>query len=183
MKFILWKIFQTRIIICHLLFSVLYDTCYMPPSNLGFYTQHPQVASPSISKRRPPRATKSKSPDDGGFMLKHRPESFVSVSGGNINTMNIEQNEIVHRRNHSYQETLDLFPLHPTGILQERMETSGTATCLASTACTSSSSGSAVDRLYFDFFAWFWQVLMIHGSNSSLTCMQILIGCTQLNSM
>ncbi|CAI9297919.1 unnamed protein product [Lactuca saligna] len=133
--------------------NVLYDTCYMPPSNLGFYTQHPQVASPSISKKRPPRATKSKSPGNGGFMLKHRPESFVSVSGGNINTMNIEQNEINHCKNHSYQETLDLFPLHPTGILQERMETSATATCLASTACTSSSSGSAVDRLYFDFFA------------------------------
>ncbi|KAL4571017.1 hypothetical protein LXL04_017767 [Taraxacum kok-saghyz] len=134
--------------------NVVYDTCYMPPNNLGFYGQHPQFPSPRISKRRSPnvRAANPKSPDDGGLMFRRQlPERVVSVAGGN-NTINREQNEIVNGRNYSYQETLDLFPLHPTGILKERMETSATGACHASTTCTSSSSGSAVDRLYFDFF-------------------------------
>ncbi|KAI3514169.1 hypothetical protein L1887_12488 [Cichorium endivia] len=132
--------------------NVVYEPFYMPYNNLGYHAQHPQVPLPRSSKKRSPRATKPNAPDDAGFMLKQRPENVVAFDGGN-NTMTREQDEIVSCRNYSYQETLDLFPLHPTGILKERIDTSGTATCLASTACTSSSSASAVDRLYFDFFA------------------------------
>ncbi|KAL8191636.1 hypothetical protein R6Q57_028367 [Mikania cordata] len=128
--------------------NVMYEPCYIPQNNLGFYVQQPQVVSPTTSsstmKNRSSRLTERKSPDVGGFMLMHTPENAVPVAGGST-MMSKEQNE-------SHQETLDLFPMHPTGILQEPVDTTGNGSYHASGACTSSLSGSGVDRMYFDFF-------------------------------
>ncbi|KAI3772364.1 hypothetical protein L6452_03549 [Arctium lappa] len=134
--------------------NVVYEPCYMPQNNLGFYGQYPQVVSPSSGRRRSPRSTKPRSPDDGGILLTHQPESVVTVAGGHNDMMVKDHEEVVNgRSNYGGQETLDLFPLHPTGVLQEREDTTSNASCVAFTACTLSSSGGAVDRLYFDFFA------------------------------
>ncbi|KAI3811600.1 hypothetical protein L1987_21326 [Smallanthus sonchifolius] len=99
--------------------NVVYEPCYIPQTNLGFYVQQPT-----------------------------KPEKFVAVAGGS-NMMSREQDE---SKNYIDQETLDLFPMHPTGILKEPVDTTGNGCCLASSACTSSFSGGTVDRMYFDFF-------------------------------
>ncbi|XP_024965325.1 WUSCHEL-related homeobox 5-like [Cynara cardunculus var. scolymus] len=134
--------------------NVIYEPCYMPQNSLGFYGQCPQVVSPSTGRRRSPRSTKPRSPDDGGFLLTHQPESVVTLAGGHNTMVKDQEEDIINGRSSSDQETLDLFPLHPTGNLQEREDTTSNASCtIASTACTLSSSGGAIDRLYFDFFA------------------------------
>ncbi|XP_076933050.1 WUSCHEL-related homeobox 2-like [Bidens hawaiensis] len=110
--------------------NVLYEPCYIQQNNLGFYVQQPQVVSP-----RPVM-----------------PENTVVVAGGS-SIISSEQGNIVTDINNRHQETLDLFPMHPTGFLQKPVETTGDgSTCHASRACTSSLPGGAVDRVYFDFF-------------------------------
>lgn len=126
------------------MFLVVYEPCYIPPNKLGFYVQQPQALSPTTPtgtiKRRSPRPIEPIPTDVAGFTLMHSPDNAVDkVAGGN--------NNYSHR-----QETLDLFPMHPTGILQEAADSAGNSSCHASRACTSSLSGSAVDRVYFDFF-------------------------------
>ncbi|PWA46324.1 Homeodomain-containing protein [Artemisia annua] len=134
--------------------NVVYEPYYMPQSNLAFYPQHTQVLSPTtnastIIKRRSTRAAKPRFVDNTGFTPAYQHESV----GGN-NMMHKEQGgTIFNNKNYGHKETLDLFPLHPTGILQERsVDTTSNGSCLSSGACTSNSSGYAVDRLSFDFF-------------------------------
>ncbi|KAI3801523.1 hypothetical protein L1987_29630 [Smallanthus sonchifolius] len=98
--------------------NVVYEPCYIPQTNLGFYVQQPQVTSPH----------------------PNLPENSAAVAGGSNKTSR-EQDEIVTGKNYSEQETLDLFPMHPTGILKEPVGTTGKGSCLASSACTSSLSG------------------------------------------
>ncbi|XP_076946839.1 WUSCHEL-related homeobox 2-like [Bidens hawaiensis] len=110
--------------------NVVYEPCYIQQNNLGVYVQQPQAISPR-------------------FVM---PENTVSIAGGS-NITSSQQDNIVTGINNRHQETLDLFPMHPTGILQKPVETTGNgSTCHASRACTSSLSGGAVDRVYFDFF-------------------------------
>ncbi|KAJ9550073.1 hypothetical protein OSB04_022616 [Centaurea solstitialis] len=134
--------------------NVLFDPCYMSQNNLGFYGPYPQVVSPSTSRRRLPRSANPRSPNSGGILPIHQPESVVTAAGGH-KLMVEEHSRIVNGRSYGGKETLDLFPLHPTGILQERENTSiSNASCtIATTACTLSSTGGVVDRHYFDFFA------------------------------
>nr|XP_043622901.1 WUSCHEL-related homeobox 2-like [Erigeron canadensis] len=154
--------------------NVMYEPCYMPQNNLGFCAQYPQVVSPTTSstsngiKRRSPRTPKPPRPMNNNvsgliIMSTNQPKTTANYANtrNSINTNYIDQgdninNNIVGSKNYiinHHQETLDLFPVHPTGILQERAETTtGNASCLATNALTPCSSGTSVDRMYFDFF-------------------------------
>lgn len=125
---------------CNIL-SVLYGQCYIPQSDIGFYTHYPKMLAPSatVTKRRSPRTTKTKPSASAG-----------TLAGGNINPI---KSKIVNGKNDINQETLDLFPLHPTGILQQKEATTNNVSVYASNACTSGPSDCSQDRLYFNFFS------------------------------
>lgn len=113
----------------------------MPQNDLGFYTQFPKMLLPNIAattKRRSHRTSKHKlSTGTGNF------------AGGD----NPIKSKMVNGKNYSHQETLDLFPLHPTGILQQKEATSNNVDAYDLNACTSSSTDCSQDQLYFDFFS------------------------------
>ncbi|KAL8208599.1 hypothetical protein R6Q57_008011 [Mikania cordata] len=100
------------------------------PSSNGFYAeQHqPQAVSPSTTtrpniKRRSPRSTRPRSAVVvAGFTVMLQPENDIMVGGGCKMMMQLD--ETVTGKNYSHQETLDLFPVHPTGILQDRVGSS-----------------------------------------------------------
>ncbi|KAL8254715.1 hypothetical protein R6Q59_032936 [Mikania micrantha] len=119
-----------------------------PPSN-GFYAeqhQRPQAVLPSTTtrpmiKKRSPRSTRPRSTAVvAGFTLMLQPENDIMVGGG---SKMMQLDETVTGKNYSRQETLDLFPVHPTGILQDRVGTSSrvrtriSGSCVASRGCTS----------------------------------------------
>ncbi|KAI3830070.1 hypothetical protein L1987_04203 [Smallanthus sonchifolius] len=120
--------------------NVLYGQCYIPQSEIGFYTQYPRMLVPSATptKRRSPRTTKTKLSAGAGTLAE-----------GN----NPIKSKMVNGKNYSHQETLDLFPLHPTGILQQKEATANNVTVNASNAHTSGSSDRSQDRHFFDFFS------------------------------
>lgn len=109
----------------------------MPQNNLGFYAHHnhPHVLSPWTSSGtvniRSPRAPPMPFMEEiAGFVLNHHPI-------GN-NMMHIGQNEIHNGKTYNHKKTLELFPLHPTGVLEERVDTSSNTTCITNSACTAS---------------------------------------------
>ncbi|XP_071687547.1 WUSCHEL-related homeobox 2-like [Rutidosis leptorrhynchoides] len=120
--------------------NVLYGQYYMPQNELGFYTQFPKMLmpNPATTKRRSHRT------------FKHK----VSTGAGNLAGGNIPiKSKIVNGQNLGHSETLDLFPLHPTGILQQKEVTSNNIDAIDLSACTSGSSECSQDQLYFDFFS------------------------------
>ncbi|KVH72623.1 WUSCHEL-related homeobox 2 [Cynara cardunculus var. scolymus] len=120
--------------------NVVYGQCYLPLSDLGFYTQYPKVFIPNsnVIKRRSSRTVKSK--------LSVGPPIFAEG-----NTM--IKSKMVNAKNYNQQETLDLFPLHPTGILQQKESMVSSVNPHALTTCTSSSSDCSQDQLLYDFFS------------------------------
>ncbi|KAI3667654.1 hypothetical protein L6452_42723 [Arctium lappa] len=120
--------------------NVVYGQCYMPLSDLGFYTQYPKVLIPGSTtlKRRSSRTAKPKLTSSAGIL-----------AGGNT----MVKSKMVNAKNYSQQETLDLFPLHPTGILQQKEAMARNENPHALTDCTSSSSDCSQDQLLFDFFS------------------------------
>ncbi|XP_071717967.1 uncharacterized protein [Rutidosis leptorrhynchoides] len=91
--------------------NVLYGQYYMPQNDLGFYTQYPKMLMPNAAttKRKSHRISKHK--------FSNSAENFT---GGNVPI----KSKMVNGQNFNHQETLDLFPLHPTGILQQKEVTS-----------------------------------------------------------
>ncbi|KAK9057617.1 hypothetical protein SSX86_022453 [Deinandra increscens subsp. villosa] len=122
--------------------NVLYGQCYMPQSDIGFYTHYPRMLPPSATttKRRSPKTTKIRSSAGAG-----------NLAGGN----NPVKSKMVNGKNNysHHQETLDLFPLHPTGILRQKEATENDVNVFASSACTSGPSDRSQDQLVFDFFS------------------------------
>ncbi|KAK9055371.1 hypothetical protein SSX86_026454 [Deinandra increscens subsp. villosa] len=113
--------------------NVVYEPCYISQNNLGFYVQQPQaIAVSPTAAARPARPASTMLPENAAAVAGR---SNVMMSGD--------------------RETLDLFPMHPTGILKEPVDNATTTSnggCYASRACTSGLTGSTVDRVYFDFF-------------------------------
>jgi hypothetical protein len=117
-----------------LLFSVICSPYYLPQSDIGFYPHYhnPKVLLPGGIRRRPrtEKLGKSRSFDD---------ETPVHMAGNS-------------------QETLPLFPLHPTGNLQGETgkPSIGSSSAMNSTNTPGFSDqveeGSA-DQLFFDFFS------------------------------
>ncbi|XP_076892329.1 uncharacterized protein LOC143544036 [Bidens hawaiensis] len=119
--------------------NVLYGQCYIPQRDIGFYTQYPKMLVPSATttKRRSPRTAKTKLPAVSG-----------TVASGN----NLIKSKMVNSKNYSHQETLDLFPLHPTGILQQKDATVSNVNVNVSNVCMSGSSDRSQEQNFFDFF-------------------------------
>ncbi|KAI3489980.1 hypothetical protein L1887_45895 [Cichorium endivia] len=118
--------------------NVVYGQCYIPQSNHpGFY---PKVLIPSATtiKRRSSRTAKPK-----------LSASAATLAGGN----NPIKRNTINGKTYSHQETLDLFPLHPTGILQQKEAPTSNVDHHALSACTLSSSNRTQNQQYFDFFS------------------------------
>ncbi|KAL8198071.1 hypothetical protein R6Q57_024548 [Mikania cordata] len=116
--------------------NVLYGQCYIPQSDIGFYTHYPKMLPPcaTTTKRRSARSTRTK-PSAGA-------ETFA---GGNIPI----KSKMVNGKNYcGHHETLDLFPLHPTGILQQKEAHSNNVDAYAL-----GPSDHSQDQLVFDFFS------------------------------
>ncbi|OIT02317.1 wuschel-related homeobox 2 [Nicotiana attenuata] len=99
--------------------NVVCGPYYTPQNNLGFYQQYPV---PSLIL-----------PGPGGFKRRATCDAAVYI---NATYSQENSNNMAHlspnAKQFNHQETLNLFPLHPTGILQEKT--------------TSSSSPSAHDQ-------------------------------------
>ncbi|XP_076928359.1 uncharacterized protein LOC143617829 [Bidens hawaiensis] len=120
--------------------NVLYGQCYIPQRDIGFYTQYPKMLVPNATttKRRSLRTTKTKLPAGSG-----------TVTSGN----NLTKTKMVNSKNYSHQETLDLFPLHPTGILQKKEANASNVNINVSNICMSGSSDRSQEQNFFDFFS------------------------------
>jgi len=123
-----------------ILFSVICSPYYLPQSDRGFYPQYhnPKVLLPGGIRRRPKteKREKSRAFDDAGY-----------------NTALQEYDTLLPINS---QETLPLFPLHPTGILQG--ETGKSSIGSSANNSTKNPSFSEVeegsgDQLFFDFFS------------------------------
>ncbi|XP_031287505.1 WUSCHEL-related homeobox 2-like [Pistacia vera] len=121
---------------------------YLPRSEIGFYPQCPKVLLPvpGGAKRRPKVEEQKENTRVLGGSL-YDPEQYdycVMMQMKNINEGGIDNN----------QETLPLFPLHPTGILQGRTSTTPSigSTSSSSETNTAIEDGSC-DQPFFDFFS------------------------------
>ncbi|KAJ0084031.1 hypothetical protein Patl1_30892 [Pistacia atlantica] len=117
-------------------------------SEIGFYPQCPKVLLPvpGGAKRRPKVEEQKENTRVLGGSL-YDPEQYdysVMMQMRNINEGGIDNN----------QETLPLFPLHPTGILQGRTSTTPSigSTSSSSETNTAIEDGSC-DQPFFDFFS------------------------------
>ncbi|RVW57023.1 WUSCHEL-related homeobox 2 [Vitis vinifera] len=93
--------------------SIVCGPYYVPQSDLGFYPQYPKVLLPGGIRRRPrtERVEKTKTHGGGGGGGGAGYEMMMQAGDNNeglIHSSSIDCN----------QETLALFPLHPTGDLQ-----------------------------------------------------------------
>lgn len=119
-------------------FSVICSPYYLLQSDIGFYPQypHPKVLLPGGMIRRRPRTEKlekSRSAfGDGGYNTAHQEYDTSMHTAGSSTTINS-------------QETLPLFPLHPTGILQGESGKSSIGSSEVDQECSG-------DQLFFDFF-------------------------------
>nr|XP_043609692.1 WUSCHEL-related homeobox 2-like [Erigeron canadensis] len=124
--------------------NVLYGPyCYMPQNDLGFYTHYPKVLLPNTTTIKRSRSHRNSKPKQSGGA-----GAFI---GGNNNPV---KSKVVNERNYTtHQETLDLFPLHPTGILEQKEVTSIDIDVSPCSLTSSSSIGHSRDQLYFNFFS------------------------------
>ncbi|EEF31009.1 WUSCHEL-related homeobox 2 [Ricinus communis] len=147
--------------------NVVCGSYYLPQSDLGFCPQYPRLLLPAGNFKRRPRTEK---------IIEKARSCAVPQEYNNImiqtNDRNINQGRIHSKSYISNQETLPLFPLHPTGILQGR-ETSITVCSLGSTNNSAEDSINATstpssyssdetntgvkdccnDKPFFDFFS------------------------------
>uniref|UniRef100_A0A2N9F480 Homeobox domain-containing protein n=1 Tax=Fagus sylvatica TaxID=28930 RepID=A0A2N9F480_FAGSY len=135
--------------------NVLGAPYYLPHSDVGFYPQyqHPKVLLPSAIRRRA-RTEKLEKPRalDGTVYNPAHQVYDMAVNMGN-RTWGITNNY----SNYS-QETLSLFPLHPTGILQGKTEKSSIGNSSAENSTTTTPSSSEIeegscDQPFFDFLS------------------------------
>ncbi|CAL5352971.1 unnamed protein product [Camellia sinensis] len=129
---------------------------YLPQNELGFYPHYPKVLLPGGIKRKParPDTVENMKTSGGGVGIESAPLSYNTTDHDGLITGDNNSN--------SKQETLPLFPLEPTGILQARTTSSSLASTTAenSTATPSSSSdttgieeGGFGDQPFIDFFS------------------------------
>ncbi|KAI3458964.1 hypothetical protein Pfo_015627 [Paulownia fortunei] len=141
--------------------NVVCSPCYMPPpkNDPGFYQQYPKVPLPAAA---------------GGFKRSRLiPESIDTRYNKSMHDPRSKNEEylqfISSTKQHSshHQETLDLFPIHPTGLLQARNGTENENKNSTSANTPSSSdndccifgnyegagkNGTDDDHPFFDFF-------------------------------
>ncbi|KAL5814472.1 hypothetical protein ACOSQ4_025113 [Xanthoceras sorbifolium] len=142
--------------------SVVCGPYFLPRSDLGFYPQNTKVLLPGGSKRRSSSSSLSSTRTDQESTEKNR---STSAGSGYDPVLQQEYNIRVHTsNNNSYQnsgdvddqETLALFPLHPTGILQGRTSAENSSTTAFTSSETSNGStgfeGAVSDQPFFDFF-------------------------------
>ncbi|XP_061373234.1 WUSCHEL-related homeobox 2-like [Gastrolobium bilobum] len=118
-------------------------------SEIGYYPQHPKVLLP-IGYRRS-QAEKVVVPT-----------TMSSVCNGPMVYEGMQQRISDSNFSYSYQETLDLFPMHPTGILETRKtdQVSSLASVSADSCSNDTPSGSDINeedgvprnQPFFDFF-------------------------------
>ncbi|KAK6136184.1 hypothetical protein DH2020_030075 [Rehmannia glutinosa] len=112
--------------------NVVCSPCYIPKSDPGYYQQYPKVPLPTAA--------------GVNFMKRSTIETRYNKSMQDS------------RSNHHHQETLDLFPIHPTGILQAakneiEIESIKNKSKSSSSATTpTSSENENYDHPFFDFF-------------------------------
>ncbi|XP_069155000.1 WUSCHEL-related homeobox 2 isoform X1 [Solanum lycopersicum] len=110
-------------------FVVVCSPYYTAQNNLGFYQQYPAVPSMII-------------PGPGGFKRR---------ATCNQETLNLcEQNNSPNaNKEFITQETLNLFPLHPTGVLQEKTtiadSSSSSSTCVPRDHLSSNTTSNSVE--------------------------------------
>lgn len=131
-------------------FLVVCSPYYLPQNDLGFYPQCPKLLLPG-GRKRSPRLDKVKKPNPGGVDQSGQLglQTMLPMGSSNI------------------QETLPLFPLHPTGVLHERTTslslgsncsensiatTTPSSTSETTTCITYDQQEGAGDQLFFDFF-------------------------------
>ncbi|OAY37824.1 hypothetical protein MANES_11G131800v8 [Manihot esculenta] len=128
--------------------NVICGSYYLPRRDLGFYLRYPKVLLPNGFKRRP-RSEK---------IDKARAYAFTDSKQETIDDKFFGNNE----------ETLPLFLLHPTGVLQGRAETLrslGSMICAAENSIANSASSSSEmttgvedvssDKPFFDIYFFF----------------------------
>ncbi|KAK9998591.1 hypothetical protein SO802_018194 [Lithocarpus litseifolius] len=134
--------------------NVLGGPYYLPHNDAGFYPQyqHSKVLLPSGTRGRP-RTEKLEKPRalHGAAYNSAHQEYGMAMHKGNSTW------DITNNYSHYGQETLPLFPLHPTGILQGKTgKPSIDSSAENSTTTTPSSSeieeGSG-NQPFFDFFS------------------------------
>jgi len=99
-------------------------------SENGFYPQHPKVLVPVGFRRRPS-------------------EIFVPTDMSNVV---VQQRISDCNLSYSNQETLDLFPLHPTGILEGKTMSSQASVSAHSSTDINEDDPSPLNQPFFDFF-------------------------------
>ncbi|KAI9196284.1 hypothetical protein LWI28_022583 [Acer negundo] len=136
--------------------NVVCGPYYLPRSDLGFYPQNTKVLLPGGASQR--RSSSSSSSTSSGY--DHVQEYHNMM----MHTSNYNNNEGIVIFENSYQnsdaidqETLDLFPLHPTGTnLQGRNtsdENSATDFTSSQTYFSGIEDGVSNDQPFFDFFS------------------------------
>ncbi|GAY38117.1 hypothetical protein CUMW_034280 [Citrus unshiu] len=123
--------------------NVVCGPYYLPRNDLGFYPQCTKVLIPGGSKMRAKtdqEMDKTTSYVGVGYDPE-QPECNVMMHTSNINNSDI-----------SNQETLPLFPLHPTGILQAKTNAMLPSNSLENSITPCIEKGPA-DQPFFDFFS------------------------------
>ncbi|KAF8402880.1 hypothetical protein HHK36_010972 [Tetracentron sinense] len=124
--------------------NVVCSPFYLPQSGVGIYPHYTKVLLPCGIKRRE-RAAKMHNTKDGGagYETTHPKYDIMQTQTGDMNEES-SRNTINH-------ETLALFPLHPTGILEDIISAEN-SNPPSSYDTTGIEEGSG-DQPFFDFFA------------------------------
>lgn len=147
-------------------FSVFCGPYCLPRSDIGFYPQNTKVLLPGGSKRRSSSTSSSSTTSRADQESMENNRSSCGASG--YDHVQQEYNIMMHSSNHNegiivennYQnsgidrETLALFPLHPTGVLQGKTSAENSTTTFTSSETNFTGSEDGVsDQPFFDFFS------------------------------
>ncbi|CAI9754550.1 unnamed protein product [Fraxinus pennsylvanica] len=107
-----------------------------PQSDLGFYSQYSKVPVPL----------------PGGFNTRIIPENIGKNKDKVIHPRSRnEEFDVISNKKWSNQETLDLFPVHPTGILQAKTGSPNSAENSTPSSPSSSENNCIFGHPFFDF--------------------------------
>lgn len=139
--------------------SVVCGSHYLPRNDLGLYPQCTKVLIPSGSKRRTrtEEIEKAISYVGSGYDPEQQEYNFM------MHANNINDGFIDHNYGNDNQETLPLFPLHPTGRLQGRTSTipshdsnseeNSIAPSRFSVGTNTGTENGSGEQPFFDFFS------------------------------
>ncbi|KAK2643126.1 hypothetical protein Ddye_024889 [Dipteronia dyeriana] len=136
--------------------NVVCGPYYLPRSDLGFSLQNPNVLLPGGASHR--RSSSSSSSTSSGYDHVQQEYHNMMMHSSNYNNEGINIVEKSYQNSDTIdQETLNLFPLHPTGTsLQGRSasdENSATAISSSQTYFSGIEDGVSNDQPLFDFFS------------------------------